>query len=65
PSRQQKKKKKKRSSNIGPHKPLAFPMNMASFIVGHSITILSTQPRKVKATSQIKSNSLKLSPPRT
>jgi hypothetical protein len=39
-------------------------MNMASFIVVHSITIC--QPTKEsESASQIKSNSLKLSPPRT
>jgi hypothetical protein len=39
-------------------------MNMASFIVVHSTTIC--QPTKEsESASQIKSNSLKLSPPRT
>jgi hypothetical protein len=57
--------KKKIIKHWGSQNHWLFPMNMASFIVVHSITICQPTTQKSESASQIKSLSLKLSSPLT
>jgi hypothetical protein len=60
-----KKKKKKKIIKHWASQTIGFSDKHGIIHCGALHHNLSTQPMKVKATSQIKSNSLKLSPPRT